>query len=230
MLTAFGARIWTAEGGEVTAAMGFRYPTRMAVIRLSDGGLFVWSPVALSPGLRDEVAALGPVRHLVAPNGLHHLFIADWQRAFPEARTHAAPGLPRKRRDIAFDHVLGAAPHPDWAGQVEQVPVPGNAITTEVVFFHTESRTALFADLLQCMAPAQYAGWRAMVARMDLMTGVAPQVPRKFRMAFTRRGAARAAVARILDWPAEKVLMAHGAPVTEGGKEALARAFRWLKV
>src|SRR5207253_182649 len=48
------------------------YPTRMAVIRLSGGGLFLWSPIPLTDGLRAEVDALGEVSHIVAPNSLHH--------------------------------------------------------------------------------------------------------------------------------------------------------------
>jgi hypothetical protein len=68
------------------------------------------------------------------------------------------------------------------------------------------------------------------VARLDLITAQEPSVPRKFRVAFTNRNDARASVRRILSWPAERVVMAHGAPVTQDGKATLARAFRWLKV
>ena len=35
MLRQFGHEIWTADGSDVVAMLGFRYPTRMAVIRLS---------------------------------------------------------------------------------------------------------------------------------------------------------------------------------------------------
>ena len=69
-LRPFGPQIWTAEG-PVVAVAGFRYPTRMAVIRLTDGSLFIWSPIALTPGLKTEVEALGQVTHIVAPNTLH---------------------------------------------------------------------------------------------------------------------------------------------------------------
>lgn len=42
MLKEFGHEIWIADGPHVSVA-GFRCPTRMAVIRLSDGGVFIWS-------------------------------------------------------------------------------------------------------------------------------------------------------------------------------------------
>lgn len=228
MLNPFGPGIWTADGPEVTAILGFHYPTRMAVIRLVSGGLFVWSPTALTGDLRAAVDALGPVRHLVAPNSLHHVFLAGWRPAYPQAQVHAAPGLRNKRKDIRFDADLSDTPNPAWADDIAQVVMQGNRITTEVVFFHRESRTVLFTDLLQQFPKGWFKGWRAVIAGLDLMTGPEPAVPRKFRTAFSDKRAARAAVERILAWPAEKVLMAHGTPVTTDAKAFLARAFAWL--
>jgi hypothetical protein len=228
MLKQFGPDIWIADGGEVVAALGFHYPTRMAVIRLANGDLFIWSPIALTDGLRAAVESLGIVRHLVAPNGLHHLFVGDWQRAWPDAALYAPPGLRAKRKDLAFDAELGDAPLSAWAGEIDQVVVRGNVITTEIVFFHAPSGTVLFTDLLQHLAPNRFSGWRALVAKWDLMTAPEPSVPRKFRLAFTDRRAARAALGHVLSWPAEKVLMAHGAPVDSDGRAVIARAFRWL--
>jgi hypothetical protein len=228
LLEKLGDEIWTADGSNVVAMLGFHYPTRMAVIRLADGELFVWSPIALTDGLRAKVDALGKVGYLIAPNSLHHLLIADWKRSYPAARIYAAPGLREKRRDIAFDGELGDAYAPEWPGDIEHVVVKGNAIISEAVFFHRSSRTVIFTDLIQQFPANWFSGWRAVVAKWDLMLGPEPSVPRKFRAAFTDRRAARASVERILAWPAEKVLMAHGTPVTANGQAFLRRAFGWL--
>jgi hypothetical protein len=96
------------------------------------------------------------------------------------------------------------------------------------VFFHRASATVLFTDLIQQFPPGWFGGWREIVARLDLMTEAEPAVPRKFRNTFVNRRAARAALARIQAWPAEKVLMAHGAPVERDGRTFIGRAFRWL--
>ena len=77
MLCEFGPGIWTSRG-PIISFLGFRYPTRMAVICLPNGGLFVWSPVALSTSLKKNVDALGLVRFLVSPNRLHHLYLSEW--------------------------------------------------------------------------------------------------------------------------------------------------------
>lgn len=227
MLTPFGHDIWIADGPHVSVA-GFHYPTRMAAIRLADRSLFIWSPVELTGELRAQVDALGDVRHVVAPNSLHHLFIPEWKQAYPGAKLHAPPGLREKRPDIAFDADLGDAPNAGWAGAIDQVPVAGNRITTEIVFFHAASGTVLFCDLLQQLPAGLFSGWRAIVAKLDLMVGAEPAVPRKFRLAFTGRRAARDSLRHILAWPAEKVLMAHGTPVEADAPDFLRRAFRWL--
>lgn len=153
-LQSLGPDLWLADGPHADIA-GFRYPTRMAVIRLADGGLLIWSPVALSADIRAGVTALGEVRHIVAPNALHHLHLTEWKTAYPNALLHAPPGLAAKRADLAFDAALGDAPPPAWVGDLDQVIVPGNRITTEVVFFHRPSATVLFTDLIQQFPP----GW-----------------------------------------------------------------------
>lgn len=226
-LKQFGPEIWIADGATVSTG-GFQYGTRMAVIRLLDGGLFIWSPVKLTPALRAEVDALGEVRHVVPPNSLHHLFLDDWRAAYPDARAYAAPRLRDKRKDIDFAADLGDQPAAEWADDIDQVVVPGCLITSEVVFFHRKSATVLFTDLIQQFPPGWFGGWREIVARLDLMTESEPAVPRKFRNTFVNRRAARAALARIQAWPAEKVLMAHGTPVERDGRAFIGRAFAWL--
>lgn len=227
MLEPFGRDIWISNGSDVEV-FGFHYPTRMAVIRLSGGGLFIWSPIPLSDTLRSKVDALGPVQHIIAPNSLHHLSVPDWQKAYPNAKVHAPPKLRKKRKDIKFDDDLGDSPNSGWDGEIDQVIVRGNLITTEVVFFHTKSGTVLFTDLIQQFPDSWFSGWRKVVAKLDLMISPEPSVPRKFRMAFTNRRAARASFERIYNWPAQKVLMAHGTPVTSDAKAFIRRAFIWL--
>jgi len=228
-VTPFGAQCWLFDGPAVTGAAGFRFPTRMAVVRLpEDGGLWIWSPVALTQDVRLAIDALGPVRHLVAPNSLHYTFLAEWAEAYPDAKVHAAPGLTEQITTTTIQSTMGEDPDPAWAGAIDQIMVRGNRITTEVVFFHRESSTVLVADLVQQIPKGWYRGWRAVIAHLDLMTASVPSVPRKFRMATTDKVAARDAVARILEWPAEGLVMAHGAPLRSGGKEALRNAFEWL--
>lgn len=228
LLTSIGRNIWIS-GGKAVDVAGFSYPTRMAVIRLADGDLFVWSPIALGDDLRREVDALGAVRFIIAPNTLHHLFVPEWRRAYPGAKLCAAPGFTKRQPHIPTDATLGDAPPAEWSAQVDQVIMYGNRITTEVVFFHRESATVLFTDLIQNFPRGWFKGWRGLVARLDRLDAAEPEVPQKFRLAFSDRRTARGALERILAWPAEKLIMAHGPLISTHARDHIARALRWLK-
>jgi Domain of unknown function (DUF4336) len=227
-LQEFGPEIWVADG-PVVSFYGFPYPTRMAVIRLSAGELFVWSPVAPSAALRRDIDALGPVRHLVSPNRLHHLYLGAWQAAYPQARLYASPGLRRKRRDLAFEAELGELPPAEWAADIDQVVMRGSFAMTEVVFFHRASGTALFADLIENFPRDWFKGWRGFASRLDGIVAPDPGAPREWRASFLDRRAARNALGRILAWPIARVLIAHGEPATANGAGFVRRAFRWLR-
>lgn len=229
MVEAFGDGIWTADGPVVGGAAGFRFPTRMAILKGPDGGLMLWSPVALTASLKAGIEDLGEVRALVAPNTLHHVFLGAWQAACPGAVTLAVPGLRDKRPDLRIDADLVGGPVKGWRDAVDLVIVTGNRLVTEAVLYHRASRTVLFVDLLQNFPAGWFTGWRGLVARLDLMVGDEPRVPRKFRVAMRDRAAARSALERIRAWPAERVLMAHGDPIRENGRTRIEKAFAWLR-
>src|SRR5687767_13093539 len=81
---------------------GLETGTRMTVVELGGGGLFVHSPVALDSALEAQVRALGPVEVIVAPSRFHHLSVGPWMERFPEAAVHCCPGLEKKRPDVRW--------------------------------------------------------------------------------------------------------------------------------
>ena len=222
-LTPIGSEIWLVEGPTINAALGFHYPTRMIVVRLPSGGLWLWSPTAEII----DLSALGPVECLVAPNDLHHMSLPAWHAAHPTAKIYAAPGVAAKQPNLQLHHTLSDTPPVEWANAFECL-VFQTKITTEVVFFHHASGALIFTDLLQNMPRDWYRGWRKWVARADLMLEPTPTVPRKFRMSLTNKQTARANLATAQNWPIQQILMAHGTPITTDANRALAKAFNWL--
>lgn len=227
-MQSFAQNIWIMDGPYITGAAGFCFPTRAVIVRLPDGGLWVWSPVDLTPEAAAELDALGPVRHLVAPNTLHYSFVAQWAEHYPEAVIYAVAGLPSAKLGGRVDRILDERAAQHWGNDIDLVLIEGNKITTEAVFFHKPSATVIVTDWIQHMPRGFYRGWRAVVARLDLMTAKVPSVPRKFRVATANRKAARGAVGRILDWPSERLIFAHGTPVAQGAQARLKTAFGWL--
>jgi hypothetical protein len=225
-LQSFGPDIWVVEG-PVVSFYGFPFPTRMVLIRVSDGGLFVWSPIALTPELKTAVDALGPVAHLVSPNAIHHLYLGEWKAAYPAAKLYAPPGLAKKRKDLHFDAALDDSPPAAWAVDIDQVEMAGSSVLTEIVFFHRKSRTAIFADLIENFRPGWFRGWRGILARLDGIVMPHGGAPREWRFTFKKK-IARAALARILAWRPEQVVMAHGEMTRTDGAAFIRKSFRWL--
>src|SRR5262245_18569864 len=82
------------------------FTTRMTVVRLSNGDLFLHSPVKFDERLAEELHGLGTFRHLVSPNQFHYAHIGEWARAFPETISWASP---RVRQRARARHVRHAA-------------------------------------------------------------------------------------------------------------------------
>lgn len=222
-----GDEIWIADGPTVSF-YGFPYPTRMALVRLADGTLWVWSPVDLDTELRREVEALGSVRHLVSPNKIHHLFLGVWAEAWPEARLVAPPGLARRRDDLRFHAELSDEPEPAWQGQIDQVVVGGSLAMDEVLFFHRRSSTCLVGDLIQRHDPARLSGWKGWLMRLDGLVGDEGSTPREWRLSFVHRSRARDAVETALSWRPQRLVIAHGQWCPRDGTAELRRGLRWL--
>jgi hypothetical protein len=227
MLSAVDRDIWIADGPTVLF-FGFPYPTRMTVVRLADGGLWVCSPIALSAALAEAVNALGPVRHLVSPNKIHHLSLAEWARTWPGAKLYASPGLARRRRHLTFAEELGDAPDPAWATDIDQVIFHGSCVMEEVVFFHRASRSLIVTDLVQKFDSTTLHGWRGVVMRLDGIVGPDGGTPFEYRLSFWNRRAARAALDKALAWNPQRMIIAHGEWVRDNGRAALARSLRWI--
>jgi hypothetical protein len=227
MLEEIGPSLYVADG-PVVSFYGFPYPTRMAVVRLSDGSVWVWSPVALSDELFNSVEAIGPVRHIVSPNKIHHLFLAEWGERWPEARVYAPPGLAQKRPDLRFDAELGDDPDPAWKADIDQVIFRGSLAMEEVAFFHHASRTAIICDLIQRHPEATMTGWKGMLMRLDGLVGEHGSTPREWRASFLRRGKARAAREKVLGWKPERLLIAHGECAQTGATSIIDKALGWM--
>ena len=126
-------------------------PYCSAIARLTDGRLWLWSPVRLSAALRGEVDRLGEVAHLASPEiSPHRLYLAEWKAAYPRAKLWGD----RSRRSDAnaglkFEASLTDASPGEWGSDFDQAWFRGSFAMDEIAFFHRPSRTALFADLIQ---------------------------------------------------------------------------------
>lgn len=222
MLTPFADDVWTDT--RKAKFWGVECGSRMTIVRLADGGLFVHSPVALDAETRQAVDALGEVRAIVAPSIFHHLHVGAWMAAYPKALVAACPGLEWKRTDLAFSCVLGDVAHELWGKDLEQIYFSARR-ENEVVFYHHRSRTFICADSLLNLSTHTSPTTR-FVARV--MGNHAPGVGHLERVMIRDRKLARRQMDRILEWEIDGAILAHGESLPHGGHEALRYAYAWL--
>jgi hypothetical protein len=216
--------LWVAERPQ--RFYGLEVGTRMTVVRLADGSLLLHSPVSLDAALREELDALGPVRFAVAPNRVHHLHAGEVARLYPGARLWVAPGLERKRPDLAFEGVLGDEAPPPWRGQVDQVFFRGRPYENEVVFHHRASRTLVLCDLAFHFRAGTHPVTRLLMRLLRSYDRFGPS--RLDPLLIRDRRQARESLERILAWDFDRIVVAHGDVLERGGRQALRDGYAWL--
>lgn len=224
MLTALAPNIWFAT--YAFKANGLPLTTRMTVVRLPRGHLWLHSPIPIAPKLKVALDALGEVRHIVAPSKTHHLFAADCAAMFPQAQLWGAPGLRKKRPDLTQLQDLPAPDAGPWCPELDHLLFEGIPLANETDWFHAPSGTLILTDLCQWMqgdlplATVLYAKLTGVRARLN--------VPRTVRLLVRDKPAARASAARLLRWPIQRVVVAHNAVITDDAHAQLARALQAL--
>jgi hypothetical protein len=223
-LRPLGRDVWVADR-PLKLAVG-DIGARMTVVRLADGGLFLHSPVRLDDETKRALDDLGPVRAIVAPSKVHHLFAGEYARTYPAARLYGAPGLAEKRRELRVDAVLGAEPAPEWRDRIDQRLFRGAPVLNEVIFLHAPSRTLVLTDLAFNVPAERTAGARLFY----WLTGAAGRFGphRLVRTMIRDRRAARDSVEQVLAWDFDRVIVSHGDVLESGGRNRFAAAFAFL--
>lgn len=223
--------LWLFEGPNVSF-FGAPYPTRSVIAKLDNGDLWVWSPIQLSDEIADFIKRTGTVKHLVSPNKLHYLFLREWKKIFPEALLWGPASTIRKCPDLNFEMALTEQAPPSWASEIEQFWFQGSPFLDEVVFFHKQSRTAIFADLTQNFSETflkkNWNPWLRALAHLAHMTEPTGFGPLELRLTWFRKAKDRKRLQRLLQMEPEKVIMAHGVWQNTEGRRYLETAFRWL--
>ncbi len=208
------------------SVLGIALGHRMTVARLPEGGLWVHSPVAHSSALAAELAQLGRVAHIVAPNAMHDTYLEGWFAAFPSAHFHGARGFAKFRPDLKFTHTLGDTPEPAWAATFDQHMIRGMPRLNEVAFLHRASRTLILTDLAFNLGPELPFLSRVLLRVNGCYCKFAPS--RLLKTTIKDRTALRRSLDHLLAWDFDRVVISHGRNLDTGGRNALRTAFEFL--
>lgn len=215
-------RIWYAQ--QPLKLGPINLTTRMTVVKLATGTLWVHSPIMPTPALQAELSTLGAVHYVVAPNRSHHLFFLQFLAAHPAATGFIAEGLSDKRPDLAgFPLLTGQMP---WQSDLQGFFIEGLPIINETVWFHTQSGTLILTDLLFCFSLRN----RGLTAFIAALLGVygKPGMSRTMKLAVKNRQVLRRSIEPLLNLPVQRIVLAHDEIIVDAARDKLTQAFAWL--
>lgn len=227
-LQSFGPNIWTLRGDDVRMFGVLPFTTRMTVVRLETGGVWLHSPVRPTPERQRTVDQLGPVEHLVAPNKIHSLGIEPWRALCPSAKVWASPEFSKRHPDIVVDAALTNDAQAPWGGEIDHCTIDGHRVLDEVAFLHKPSKTLIITDLIQKHEASREPWiWRT-VKRMAGVLGEDGGTALDIKLSVQDKMAMWRSVETILSWDFDNLIISHGHCVRGGAKEAVRRAFEWV--
>lgn len=223
-LRAVDSGVWTADTDQ--RFYGVEVGARMTVI--VDESVTIHSPIPLTDSLVAQVNALGNVGHIIAPNRMHHLSVGAWAERFPNASVLGPQRLADKRPDLRFDGFLDD-PNARWRiPGLDYAPIDGLPMTDEITCFHAASATLIITDLAFHITHDHPLFTRCVFSVIGGYNTLEPTWME--RLSVRDRTQFRASIQRVLAWPFERVIMAHGRIVERDGHHAMRHAFRWLNL
>ena len=194
-------------------------PRRMTVVRLRDGGLIVWSAIALDDAAMARVEAEGRPAFLVVPNDHHCLAAAAWKARYPELVVVAPPGA----RDKVAEVVPVDTSAPDFGDPaVRCLAVPGTRDHEAALVVHRSGGTTLVVNdvIANIRHPKGIGGW--LLERMGF-AGEEAHVPGPVKLALVKDRAALRD--QLLQWAEiadlRRVVVAHGDVIESDPRHAL---------
>ncbi|KAI5464539.1 hypothetical protein BGZ63DRAFT_351605 [Mariannaea sp. PMI_226] len=227
---------------------------RGTLVKLTSGGLAVFSPVALTEDTKAKVQEMGgDVRYIIALDFEHHIFISDWAKEYPQAKIVGPEGLPEKRAKQQADPKIGDEKFSvvftkanktevrigdDFDADFEYEFVDAHP-NLEIAFFYKPDRVLIQADLLfNLPANEQYSkvpeaekpktGFlHNLFSGIQDVSGDARWLKRFSWYAAKDRQSMNASVQRIDSWDFVTMIPCHGDTVEGTAKDLFRKVFEW---
>lgn len=226
-LKPFVDSLWTAT--TAIRFVGTWFPHVMTVVRLRDRSVMLHSPCRPSAVLFDEIAQIGVVGHVVAPNWFHDLYLREYRAAYPRA-TFWAPRFLRRQHAGLIDEVLDGGTSAPWDTELPHVSLSGLLSFDEAIFLHVATRTLIAADfLINAAADEEMPAFTRLGYRLFGLDGRLKVFPLLRWFGVSSRPSMRRVAAQIIIWDPQHVIVGHGHPMAGGVSSELRTALSCLK-
>ncbi|KAF9226374.1 hypothetical protein BS17DRAFT_749779 [Gyrodon lividus] len=205
---------------------------RSTAIKLKDGGVWVLASTPLDNETKTKINELGNVKYIINPDAVHHLYLSEFKRAYPDAKVIGVADTIRRMKDqtFRFDGLWGRDPPDTQYGFEEDIKhcyFPGFR-NKDVAFLHVSSKSLIEADLLLNLpATEQYSkspSWIPQAtlkpdswAHQKVIRGVSVDIEAMKRDART-----------VASWDFDRIIPCHGDVIERDGNKAWKDAYKFF--
>ncbi|KAF8121909.1 hypothetical protein EV363DRAFT_1315920 [Boletus edulis] len=205
---------------------------RSTAVRLRDGGVWVLASTLLDYETKTKINELGPVKYIINPDIVHHLYLLEFKMAYPNAKVIGVEDTVKRmnEKSFPFDGLWGRDPPNTQYGFEQDIKhcYFSGVRNKEVAFLHVPSRSLIQADLLfNLPATEQYSRSSKWIPRATLkpdswahqkvIQGVATDVEAVKRDAKT-----------VASWDFDRIIPCHGDVIERGGNKAWRSAYQFF--
>lgn len=226
---------------------------RGTVVKLQSGNLAVFSPVALTNTVKEQLRSFGngDIKYITALDQEHHIFIEEWLKAYPSAKVIAPETLPAYRDKQDYTKI----PQENWllynkadkAGfsvseefdkefDMEYVHAHANH---ELVFNHKPSKTLIEADFLFNLPATEQMSKTGIDPTAGLLTRLFIAINNTQGSAIWQkrflwygisagdRPSYNDSVQKINKWDFDRIIPCHGDVIERDGKGIFQKVMEW---
>jgi hypothetical protein len=219
---AIAGGLWTID--RRARLLGLPDPCTCTLARVDSGDLVLIGAPSFFASCHEDVRHLGRVVAVVAPNSFHHMFAREVIAVLGSPTFVVAPGLPERISTLPPAVELGPGSAPPWSAGLESAvfgPVRG---VSEIVFFHVATRTLILTDIASNIVEFERPFHRWVTRAYGIRPHFGPSRNARVLLRSDRTAAARL-LGRALEWPFERIIVAHGSPVNHDARDVFRDAF-----
>ncbi|KAF9493170.1 hypothetical protein BDN71DRAFT_1508755 [Pleurotus eryngii] len=211
---------------------------RSTAVKLSTGDVWVLASTPLTDDTKETIDKLGPVKWIMGADAVHHLFLAEYKTAYPEAKVIGVEPLVEKKKaeGLILDGAYGSDPPGTLYGFEDEIKAcyfSGYA-SVDVAWLHVASKTLIQADLLFNLPGTEQYSKTKMSPKIPIFGKLDPygNLQKRFLWAQGKDKKTMMQDARtVAEWDFERVIPCHGDVIETDGKKAWVMAYsKYLKL
>ncbi|CAE6392594.1 hypothetical protein RSOLAG22IIIB_11025 [Rhizoctonia solani] len=206
---------------------------RSTAVRLQSGDVWLLASTPLNDATKAKLNELGPVKYICGADAVHHLFLGQYKREYPEAKVIGVAALIQKKKgEFEFDGAYGRDPPETKYGYEPEIQACyfSGFQNQDVAFLHAPSKTLIQADLLFNLPGKEQYSKSKSSGKFPFFGNLGPMM-RSHKTFLWSAGRDKNAMSRdaktVAGWDFDRIIPCHGDVIESGGKAAWCEAFKW---